>query len=308
LEQLKSELKKLNHKTVLHSYNKSKGENELKQKLTELSGSEVVSSYILDNNKKFEIDCLIRSMNFGIEYCGEYWHSYPKIENKKYHQNKTILANSNNIRLMTIFESEWLNKKEIILSMISSRLGFNNKIMARKCYVREITGSEARIFHNANHMAGYTNSSVNLGLFCNKTGILYSVLSLSKSRFDKKYQYEITRFSTLLNFNVIGGFGKLLGVFIKSYNPKSILTYADLRFGFGEVYCKNGFRKISITPPNYWYYNKNKPIGLESRMKYQKSKLKKMYPGEIGTELDIMTNNGYYRIYDCGSVKYEWRG
>jgi hypothetical protein len=44
-------------------------------------------------------------------------------------------------------------------------------------------------------------------------------------------------------------------------------------------------------------------------MKYQKSKIKKMNVPEYSddkSEFEIMTELGYYKLYDCGNHKYVW--
>lgn len=126
-------------------------------------------------------------------------------------------------------------------------------------------------------------------------------MSFSKSRFDKKYQFELTRFSNILDYIVIGGFSKLLSFFRKNYSSESLLSYADLRFSDGKTYHKF-FEYVGITPPNYFYFKNGL---LESRIKYQKHKLIKMqsYDDEK-TERTIMYEEGYYRIYDCGNLKF----
>lgn len=299
LEQLKDELKKGGHETVIHSYNISRGQLEIRNYIRNL-GFECKAQFISYNNKKYEIDCLTN--NFGVEYCGEYWHSTKRIQDRKYHLNKLNAVNANSIKLITIFESEYNLKEDIVKSMIRAKLGISNRIFARKCVVSTIETKDAKDFHNKNHIHGYVNSSVNIGLFYDNE--LVSVVSFAKSRFDKEHQYEITRYSTKLNTTVVGGFSKAFKFFTNQYNVNSVMTYADLRFGSGEVYAKAGFDLIGQTKPNYWYYNKNKPIGLESRMKYQKHKLP---PGIGKTEEDIMDKLGYYRIYDCGNKKYSWK-
>lgn len=302
IEQLKRVFKENNISVILHSYNKSKGELECKAFIESL-GYECKS---MKFNKKFELDCYVEEQSFGLEYCGEYWHSFNKSDNKSYHNNKFIYFKNINIKTMMIFESEWNNKRSIIESMIRYRLKSVDirSIAARKCIIKKISNYEAKIFHNLNHIAGGINSSINIGLFYNNE--LVSVLSIMKSRYDKKYEYEISRFSTIINTNVIGGFSKAFKFFIKNYNVKSCLTYADLRFGEGKVYEQNGFNFIKQTRPNYYYYKPS--IGkLESRIKFQKNKLKKMPNFDnTKTEYEIMKENGYYKIYDCGNYKYGW--
>ena len=87
------------------------------------------------------------------------------------------------------------------------------------------------------------------------------------------------------------------------------MTYADLRFGEGNVYERSGFTLLGRTMPNYFYYDKNTG-NVENRMKFQKKKLKKMNISEYSdnkTEFEIMSELGYCKLYDCGNKKYGWR-
>lgn len=295
IEHLKSIFRENNQSVVLHSYNKSKGELELKEFIQSL-GIECKS---IKFHNKYEIDCFVKSHNIGFEYCGEYWHSDLRKDNS-YHQQKTLYFKNLNISLFTIFETEWLNKKDIIKSIIKAKLGvIQNKIYARKCDIKQVSNFEAKQFHEKNHISGYVNSSFNIGLFDNDK--IVSVMSFSKSRFDKKYKFELTRFSNILDHIVIGGFSKLLSFYKKNHSSESLLSYADLRFSDGKTYHKF-FEYAGVTPPNYFYF---KDGLLESRIKYQKHKLVnfKSYDDEK-TERTIMYEEGYYRIYDCGNLKF----
>ena len=298
IEQLKKAFKENSVDVVLHSYNKSKGELEVRDFITSC-GFECISTKKLFNGKRLEIDCFVPELNFGVEYCGEYYHQFDGT-NKTYHLDKYNWCNEQGIELITIFEHEWYQKQEVLKSIIRNKLGLSTRIFGRKTVGKTISGSESKVFHEYNHINGYVNSSLNYGLFHND--ILVSVLSLSKTRFDKKYKYEITRLSTLQNHCIVGGFSKLL----KLTGIDSLMTYADLRFGSGNVYLNNGFQKCSSTPPNYWYFDrKDCEASFESRMKYQKKKLINMNGyDDDKTELEIMTENNYLRIYDCGSNKF----
>jgi hypothetical protein len=300
IETLKKVFNLTGNKVKLHSYNKSKGELECKNFIKEIG----MECHSVKFDKKFEIDCFVDSNKFGVEYCGEYWHSYNVNGNKKYHQEKFEYFKSNGIRIFTVFECEWKYKNDIVRSMISSRLNVASRIFARKCNIKQISPNMAKRFHTENHISGGINCSINIGLYYNDN--LITVLSITKSRYDKTFEYEIGRYSTLKNHVVVGGLGKMFKYFVNQYSPKSCITYADLRFGEGKCYEKIGFCLSGMTPPNYYYFKKN-GCGIESRVKYQKHKLKDMPGFDINkTEFEIMSDNGYYRIYDCGNNKYTW--
>ena len=306
IEHLKKAFKERNISVRIHSYNKSKGEIECRDFIRSLGLK--CDSYMF--SKKYEIDCFVQSKQFGVEYCGEYWHRYePHKKNKKYHIDKYLFFYNQGIKVFTIFEHEWKNKKKqnILKSMISQRLDHvSTKIYGRKCELKEIDKKQAESFHEDNHISGKTTSTINIGLFFDNK--LISVLSFVKSRFDKNYEYEISRFSTLLNHIVVGGFSKMFNYFSKKYNVKSCMTYADLRFGEGKVYEKSNFKLIKRTEPNYFYYD-NKTGIVKNRMLFQKNKLKSMNILEYSddkSEFEIVKAMGYFRLYDCGNNKYAW--
>lgn len=69
-----------------------------------------------------------------------------------------------------------------------------------------------------------------------------------------------------------------------------------------NVYEKLNFKKISITSPNYFWCNSGKRY---HRFKFTKQKLIKEGNDPNLTELEIMHKNKYYRVWDCGHLKYE---
>jgi hypothetical protein len=305
-EQLKRVFVENDIPIILHSYNKSFGELEVKTFIQSL-GVEAFSKKLLFNNKRYERDCDVQTHNFGIEYCSEYWHSENAGTDRKYLQEKSLWANQQSIRLMTIFEHEWYTKQELLKSMIRVRLGIvENMIYARNTELMIVPKQEARKFHDHNHINGSLNTShIDIGLYYK--GELVSVASFGRSRFDKNVDWELLRFSTQRDTVVIGGFSKMFKHFLFLESPSAVLSYCDLRFGNGNVYVKSGFSNKGITPPNYWYYyKKDGRFGkFESRLKYQKHKLKHLSNyHDSKTEYEIMQENGFLKLYDCGNIKY----
>ena len=263
-----------------------------------------------------ELDIFIPSVGLAIECNGLMFHSQgiskhslfntPDFD-KNYHLKKTLKCKSQGIQLFHIFEGEDL---ELWLSMIHNKLGLNTKVYARKCQIVELSNAEVREFLLENHLQGFCNAKISLGLIYG--GALVSVMTFGKPRFNKKYEYELLRFCSLRNHSVVGGASKLWKYFLQKYSPKSVISYANLRFSDGKIYEMLGFKFIKFTTPNYFYF-KNSNI-LESRVKYQKHKLQKLHEvGELEyfnpdeSEAVNMFKNGYRRIFDCGNLVYEYQ-
>jgi DNA-directed RNA polymerase subunit RPC12/RpoP len=258
---------------------------------------------ILSNNR--ELDLYIPSHNVAIEFDGLYWHS--EVQGHKdqfYHLKKTEECEAKGIRLLHIFEDEWINKPSIVKSLIRSKLGLSDhKLFARKCEVARISFKDAREFLNENHIQGCgTPSKICYGLA--QDFRIVAVMTLAKPRYNKKYDYELVRYATLKNYSIVGGFSKLLKAFTDEHNPNYIISYADRRYSAGGVYEKCNFKPIEDSKPNYFYIEPD--MKRSSRVKYQKHKLGQVLKtfDEKLTEWQNMQLNGFDRIWDCGNLVY----
>ncbi len=257
----------------------------------------------------YELDIVIPSKNVAIEYCGIYWHSEQQGKDKDYHLNKLRLCNELGYNLITVFSDEYINKKDVVISRILNKLGKSPqyKVYARDCVIEEINPTTKRDFLNKYHLQGNDKSKVRLGL---KYGdrlvsvMTFSYGSISKGNKPKENEYELSRFCSRHDVLVVGGASKLLKYFIDNYNPNYIFSYADRRWSNGELYYKLGFELVGETPPNYWYVLRNRRF---HRFGFRKSELPKRletFDPNL-TEYQNMLNNGYDRIWDCGSLKFK---
>lgn len=104
----------------------SKCENEIKSLVKSLLPNvEISKSRILDMGtyRKNEIDIYIPSLKLGIEYNGSAFHTsknsrFTRNKPKNYHQNKFLAAKKQGIRLITVFDKDWLENKENITNII----------------------------------------------------------------------------------------------------------------------------------------------------------------------------------------------
>lgn len=251
-----------------------------------------------------ELDILIPSKNLAIEVNGLYWHNELFLSDD-YHIKKTIECNNKNISLIHIFEDEWNYKKDIVKSILKNKLKLiDKKIYARNCDVREVETRMSKNFLDENHIQGNVNSKVKLGLFYHDD--LVSIMTFSKGRIimgGNKDEWELTRFCNLKETIVVGAASKLFQHFIKNYQYNKIISYSDIRIFNGEMYKSLGFEYVSQSKPNYWYV-KN---GVRHyRFNFRKNVLVKEGYDKSKTEREIMFERKYYRIYDCGNIRWEY--
>jgi hypothetical protein len=254
---------------------------------------------VLGNGK--EVDIFIKSHGICIEYNGWYWHSdlYKKW---KYHQDKTLQSVNNDYKMIHVWEYDWNNpaKREVIKKKIGAMLGKADRVYARKCEFRMIDNDEAKEFYEHNHIQGHKHSLNHYGLVEKDTGELVSVLSVSyKSKKDNIV--DISRYAT--SKSVVGGFSKLLKRMFEDMNPSVVETFCSLDYGTGAMYEKTGFDKVGVTNPNYKYVKYGKTISRQQAMKHRLNDLLENFDPEL-SEYDNMTNHGFFRVYDAGSIKY----
>jgi hypothetical protein len=249
-----------------------------------------------------EIDLVIPDKKIGIEFNGLYYHS-DLFKEKNYHIDKTEESLSKGYRLIHIFEDEWDLKKDIVKSRISNLLGvIEKRIFARKCVIKEVPTNVKTIFLNENHIQGTVGSKINYGLYYENE--LVSIMTFGQGRKimnGLNYEWELLRFSNKINTTVVGGASKLLKHFLKIHNPNNLISYADMRWSNGNLYEVLGFKKIKISPPNYFYVVNKKRV---YRYKFRKDILVSEGFDKDLTEFEIMSDRGINKIYDCGNIVY----
>ena len=256
----------------------------------------IYSGEILRCNRKVlngkELDIYIPKKNLAIEFDGCYWHSKLWKDNH-YHQNKSKECLSKNIRLIHIYEDEWIYKQDIVKDIIKSALGvFENKIYARDCIIKKV---DKQTYKNMcqYHLQGYSPAQIILGLYYQDQ--LIQLASFSKSRYDKNYEYEWIRGVQLPGYQIIGGTSKLFKYFINNYNPESIICYSDFNKFSGNSYKNCGFTLDKITTPDMWF---NEINGLK-RINRQ--------PSKHQLTKSLVESGDLLEMHGAGNMKWVWR-
>jgi ribosomal protein L37AE/L43A len=265
------------------------------------------SRNIIENN---EIDIYLPELNIGIEYNGLYWHSEKNNVGRTYHINKTNKCANKNIRLIQIFADEWYNKKDIVKNKIKHILKLNNntKIYARKCIIKPVSTQDKNEFLEKHHIQGKDRSRIKIGLYYNDELVALTTFSPPRialgAKHNNKNEWELSRYVS--SCNVVGGLSKLIKYFIKTNSPTLLYSYSDNRWTDpnNNVYLTIGFTKIKSSSPGYWY-TKDFTSRIH-RYNLRKQKLKQMgLDISNKKEHEIARDIGYYRIWDCGTTRYE---
>lgn len=266
--------------------NRSKQEENLIDFISKIVGEEniIIGDRNILNGQ--EIDIYLPKFKIGIEYNGLFWHNEDR-KGTDYHLLKTEKCLKEGIRLVHIFEDEYVNNQTIVENKLKHILKCNNdlpKIYGRNCFIKEISSYQSKCFLERFNIQGYIASTIYYGAYYNEQLIAIMCFKIKKNN-----NWEMTRFASDYNYICCGVGGKLFKHFIREYNPTIVETFADRRWTIDNkinIYHQLGFEFDGYTPPNYTYI-----IGNECK-RYHKFGFKK----KINT----------HKIYDCGLLKYVW--
>lgn len=281
----------------------SKEETELYEYIKSITACDIKRNTKSEIENNMELDIYIPEKKLAIEFNGNYWHS-TNHKDSLYHQRKTIACSKNSIRLIHVFEYEWINNNTKLKRFLHDILSDNIKIYARDTHITEVNYDCIKEFLDDNHLQGGTPSEINIILTYDNN--IVAAMSFGKPRFDNNYQYELIRLCYKSGYNIAGGASKLFSYFIKKYNPDSVITYCNISKFTGQVYLDLKFKYYGITQPNYVWVDTNTNNVL-SRYQTQKHNLVEKGLGtEEQTEDEIMKSYNYLKIYDCGNMKFIW--
>lgn len=266
-----------------------------------------------------ELDIYLPEHNLAIEYCGMYWHSHTDKEdekaNKHKHYDKYKAAQTQGVRVITMYESEWLERSHVLKRLLRAAIGkMKGRIMARKCEVRKVGPKEAKAFFEKYHPQGGAGGGSNYALFYKEKMVACMRFSFGindRGVGAKNSTWTLSRYATRLP--VAGGASKLFKAFLKEETPSEVKSFSDNRYFSGAMYQALGFSLDQETLPDYQVWSKT--LGLKPKSHYQRRALPQRiieHQVPIGfdpahspqTEQDITYAVGARRIYDCGKKKW----
>jgi hypothetical protein len=258
-----------------------------------------------DTISPLELDIFVKDRNVAIEYNGSYWHSEITLDRNKArskHFNKTNICLKKGIRLIHVFEHNYIGREQKYLDFIRSAINANeHRIFARKCEISEENSTEFIKTYHLQEAA--SNSTKYFSLTYN--GEIVGSISLGPhhEKAAKTNSIILNRLCFKANYTVTGGFSKLMK-YIKLWAKKEgydkIITWSDNALTDGHAYAENGFVLEDEYGPSYFYYDKinEKYVNKQSMRKHNK-----LRPDGI-TILDWNKQKELYAIWDCGKKKW----
>lgn len=253
-----------------------------------------------------ELDLYFPVKKVAVEYCGLHWHGELYTgKPRNYHYKKMKDCISSGVRLITIFEDEYLERPDVVLSRIENSLGvIKKRVYARRCSLIEVDYTTASLFLDRYHLQGKSVNKVGWGLLYE--GELVQVLtlgSLSRKHAGGDGVIELKRLASKSGISVVGGASKLFCAAKKwslQRGYRSIKSYCDMRWAnpFNSIYEKLGFSLVSET--------KYTPHYFKGQKRYRNQSLRKTPAERLTgkTEWELRREQGYDRIWDCGHRTY----
>ena len=268
-----------------------------------------------------ELDIYAPWARVAVEYCGEYWHASASVEDERKDRNRHLDkyrdCEAAGIRLLTVYESEWLARPFAIRRLIRNALGkARGKVMARKCEVVTVGGAEAAAFYDRHHPQGGAGWGVNYGL--RYKGKLVACMRFGFGANDRgagaDRQWTLTRYATRLA--VAGGASRLFAAFVADHKPDNVKSFSDSRYFTGAMYEKLGFALEEQTDPDYQVYHPK--TGLLPKTAWQRknipARIRDIGSAEVfdpttdpRSERDMTYLLGAQRMFDCGKKRWVWR-
>lgn len=271
--------------------------------------------------KPFELDIYMPAKSLAVEYSGMFWHSHGDVDSERAdrykHFNKYKACAEKGVRLITVFESEWLERPFAIKRLLRNAIGAGRgKLMARKCELKQVAHQEAVAFYERYHPQGGAGYGDHYGLFWK--GKLVACMRFTFGANDRgtasaNSMWTLTRYATRVT--VAGGASRLFKAFLKDKNPSEVKSFSDNRYFSGGMYEQLGF-ELEETKPDYQVWSPK--TGLHPKSHYQRRLIQKRLQ-EHGvedafdpntdprTEKEMTYAMGARRIYDCGKKRWVWR-
>lgn len=172
--------------------------------------------------------------------------------------------------MVHLHQDVWRQKTDIVKKRLLARAGrIKTRVFARKTTCKRIDKPTAFAFLEQNHLWGGVRAKHNYGLFAlerdgdDESEVLVAVASFGPKRRvvrpctdgdgidghnKKRSSFELLRFSSRVDGQVVGGLGKLIKTFTNLHEPDDIVTVVDRDWGTASGWEQLGFHSVAVMP------------------------------------------------------------
>jgi G:T-mismatch repair DNA endonuclease (very short patch repair protein) len=267
-----------------------------------------------------EIDLFIPDQQIGIECQGAFWHSDNKLPHARIHEHKANIAEQQGIRLIYIWDFDWIKRKSVVIALLSNALLrlTNSAVYARQGSLTAVNWQDAKDFYTQCHIQGPTyTASHHYGLVYQ--GTLVACMSCGQNGARRVNitpgDWELLRFATACH--VPGAASRLFAAFVREHRPQVVWSFSDRQWFSGALYPLLGFKEDGRLHADYRLIHQP-PTGLMWHKASWQRKNIPMRLAELGidesfdpatdlrTERDMQDFAKVYRIMDAGKIRWKW--
>jgi len=293
-------------------HNRSRPQEELRDFLKDLVGEVDV----LYNDRTIihprELDIVVPTRKIAVEFHGLHWHGEwldpeNRFKTTKKHADVAALG----MRLVTVFEDEWLVRRHAVEAYFRGILGSKDRVGARSCSL-DLGALDHAAFVERWHLQGAARG-VSYGL--RQGGELVAVAVFARPNASHGSTvgtgvWELARYCVGPT-SVTGGLSRLIAAFKREHpDAERLVSYSDNRWSVGGVYRACGFQETGTTTRSYWYFKKNSRGPRFHRFTFNKQKLLASLPNcteaDVSkTEWQLAQEQGWDRIWDAGTTRWD---
>jgi len=204
-----------------------------------------------------EIDIYIPGRRLGIEFNGAFWHTDMRMPHPRLHERKANQAEQAGIRLITIWDYDWIKREGFVRNMLQHALGLGDgqRRNARDCTIIKVETQSANDFYAEHHIQGAASSAL-ISFALSLDGELTACMSFSRG--DGRHgrdadEWELVRFAT--RGIVRGAASRLFKAFTMANSPSVVWSFSDRQFFSGGLYQALGFVMDKKIPADYQPYS-----------------------------------------------------
>lgn len=194
-----------------------------------------------------ELDIYFPKNKLAIEYNGIYWHSN-RFKPKNYHLDKTNKCEEQGIELLHIFSDEWIEKLEIVKSIIKSKLNiYDHEINSKDLIFQEVFEKDAECFYKENLIFDFNKNKKYYSLLNEKEILCCFTVDLSDV-------VSVSDLCVKINYNIINHIDIILKEIIKIYDELDIEIISDRRYNIEKLDIEN-FCLNNVIEPGFYFVN-----------------------------------------------------
>ncbi len=226
-----------------------------------------------------ELDIYIPEYNLAIEFNGLYWHS-EKFKDKNYHLDKSLKCSEQGIRLLHVWEDEWIFKQDVVKSTILDILNMKKNFKYKDLLTVKVLNDKNNIekFVSKNSLNFFEKTNLNISVFHNQE--IIAILCLKRNGKNYTIINHVEKISNDIKYNT---FEILFNYLLNNYYYENIYLMNDFRFG--NIVSEDIFEKINFSKPSFYLCKGNQRFSKK----------------------EIKNNKGYFKLYNCGINKFKYK-